>query len=189
MVMLPSGFGSWLMLPDRETKMKAILDTLILSSRWLLAVFFLGLAAGLAIYAVRFLAKLWSFATTAMRSDDTRVLIELLHLLDSALVASLVVIVAISSYDSLVSRLTRDETERKASWVETVDPGNLKIKLSTALVAISSIHLLQIFMDVPDYDDRSIIWAIAIHCLFLFGVLALGILDRLTAASKKETRP
>ena len=73
--------------------------------------------------------------------------------------------------------------------METVDPGNLKIKLSTALVAISSIHLLQIFMGVPDYDDRSIIWAIAIHCLFLFGVLALGILDRLTATSKKETRP
>ena len=167
--------------------MRTILDKAILSSRWLLAVFFVGLAAALAIFAVRFVYKLWKFAAGVLDTEDTRHLIELLHLLDSALVASLVVMVAISSYDSLVSRLTQDEAERKRSWVAMIDPGNLKIKLATALIAISSIHLLQIFMEVGEYDDRTVTWAIAIHVMFVLGAVVLGLLDRMASGSKKES--
>jgi uncharacterized protein (TIGR00645 family) len=186
-VMLPSGCGAGLTQPRAETDMRTILDKAILSSRWLLAVFFVGLAAALAIFAVRFVYKLWKFAAGVLDTEDTRHLIELLHLLDSALVASLVVMVAISSYDSLVSRLTQDEAERKRSWVAMIDPGNLKIKLATALIAISSIHLLQIFMEVGEYDDRTVTWAIAIHVMFLLGAVVLGLLDRMASGSKKES--
>ena len=117
--------------------MLSILDKAMLASRWLLVAFFLGLVVALGVYALHFLAKLWKFATTALTTSDVTVLIQLLHLLDAALVASLVIMVAIASYDSLVSRLTTDEQERKRSWVALVDPGNLKLKLGTALVAIS----------------------------------------------------
>lgn len=165
--------------------MQAILDKVMLASRWLLAVFFIGLAAALAIYAVRFLYKLGKFAAGVLTTEDTRLLIDLLHLLDSALVASLVVMVAISSYDSLVSRLTSDEEERKTSWVATIDPGNLKVKLATALVAISSIHILQIFMELDEYDDRKVIWAVVLHGTFLAGVIVLGLLDRLSGKKAK----
>ncbi len=160
--------------------MHVILDKIVLSSRWMLAVFFLGLMAALAVFALRFVYKLGVFALGITTAEDTRTLIDLLHLLDSALVASLVVMVAISSYDSLVSRLTAEEKE-KPSWVAAIDPGNLKIKLATALIAISSIHLLQIFMEVGEYDDRAVVWALAIHGLFLMGALVLGVLDRLSA--------
>jgi uncharacterized protein (TIGR00645 family) len=174
------------MLPDREPDMKPFLDKLILSSRWLLAIFFIGLMGALAVYAVRFVYKLGKFAANVFTNDDNRILIDLLHLLDSALVASLVVMVALASYDSLVSRLASGDGGTKISWVSNVDPGNLKIKLSTALIAISAIHLLQIVMQVSDYDDRTIIWAVIIHGMFLLGILCLGILDRLTSASKKK---
>jgi uncharacterized protein (TIGR00645 family) len=165
--------------------MQAILDKVILASRWILAAFFLGLAAALAIYALRFAYKLWEFAGSVLTAEETDLLIGLLHLLDAALVASLVMTVVIASYDSLVSRLTEAEREGKPSYVATVDPGNLKIKLSTALIAISSIHLLQIFMEVSSYDDRSVIWGLAIHGAFLVGALVLGVLDRLTATPEK----
>lgn len=165
--------------------MQTILDKIILSSRWLLAVFFLGLAAALAVYALSFLMKLWKFASSLMSEDENKLLIDLLHLLDSALVASLVVMVALSSYDSLVSRLSEDEDGKKLSWVSTIDPGNLKIKLASALIAISSIQMLQIFMQIGSYDDRTVTWAIALHIVFLAGAIALGLLDRLTAGSKK----
>lgn len=165
--------------------MKTILDKTMLASRWLLAVFFLGLAAALTVYAVRFLYKLWKFAVGVLTTEDTKHLIELLHLLDAALVASLVVMVAISSYDSLVSRLTSDEAERQKSWVATIDPGNLKVKLATALVAISSIHILQIFMELDEYDDRSVFWALFLHGSFLAGVVVLGLLDRLQGKAGK----
>jgi uncharacterized protein (TIGR00645 family) len=151
----------------------------MLASRWLLVAFFLGLVIALGIYALHFLGKLWKFATSALTTSDVTVLIQLLHLLDAALIASLVIMVAIASYDSLVSRLTTDEEERRTSWVALVDPGNLKIKLGTALVAISSIHLLQIFMEIGEYSDRDVTWALVIHASFLAGILVLGVLDKL----------
>jgi len=159
--------------------MLSLLDKIMLASRWLLVAFFLGLVIALGIYALHFLGKLWKFATSALTTSDVTVLIQLLHLLDAALIASLVIMVAIASYDSLVSRLTTDEEERKTSWVALVDPGNLKLKLGTALVAISSIHLLQIFMEIGEYSDRDVTWALVIHGSFLAGILVLGVLDKL----------
>jgi uncharacterized protein (TIGR00645 family) len=178
-VMLPSGSGPALMLRHPETDMQAILDKTMLASRWLLAVFFLGLAAALAVYAVHFLYKLWKFAAGVLVREDTRMLIELLYLLDSALVASLVVLVATSSYDNMVSRLNAEGTEGSVFRVATVDPGGLKVKLATALVAISSIHVLQVFMELDEYSDRTVTWTIALHMAFLAGVIVLGIVDRL----------
>jgi uncharacterized protein (TIGR00645 family) len=169
--------------------MLAILDKAILASRYLLVVFHLGLALALAAFAVGFLRKLWSFASLALSGDATAQLIALLHLLDAALVASLVVMVAISSWDSLVSRLASQVDGGDMGWVARIDPGNLKIKLATALIAISSIHLLQIFMEIGSHDDRTVSWALAIHGMFLLGAVALGVLDRLTAAGKRSGNP
>jgi uncharacterized protein (TIGR00645 family) len=159
--------------------MLSLLDKIMLASRWLLVAFFLGLVIALGIYALHFLGKLWKFATSALTTSDVTVLIQLLHLLDAALIASLVIMVAIASYDSLVSRLTTDEEERRTSWVALVDPGNLKIKLGTALVAISSIHLLQAFMNIGNFTSEQLLWLTIIHMVFVASALLLGVLDRM----------
>jgi uncharacterized protein (TIGR00645 family) len=161
-----------------------LLNKTILASRYLLAVFYLGLAAALAIYAVKFAAKIYEFATKVLGSDEHDNLLALLYLLDSALVAALVVTVALSSWDSLVSRLKADAERENMSWVAKVDPGNLKIKLATALVAISGINLLQMFLEIKQTEDRVLFWAIAIHGAFLMGVLALAIADRLEGTTE-----
>ena len=155
------------------------IDKAMLASRHVLVVFYLGLAAALAVYALLFLKKLWKFANSALAGAENQQLIDLLHLLDSALIASLVVTVALASYDSLVSRLAKDDpdAEGDGGWVAYIDPGNLKIKLAMALIAISSIHLLQIFLEVGNYDDRTIQWALAIHITFVGGAVALGVVD------------
>ena len=164
--------------------MREILNKTMLTSRFILVVFFGGLMVALAVYALGFLKKLWTFAGNAFDGGDNQQLIALLHLLDSALVASLVVMVAVSSYDSLVSRLAKRDEEGEVGWVATVDPGNLKIKLATALIAISSIHLLQIFMEIGNYSDRDVTWALAVHGMFLAGAVVLGLLDKLTSGNK-----
>ena len=110
----------------------------------------------------------------------------LLYLVDSALVASLVAMVALSSYDSLVSRLVNAEGKAKLDWVENLDPGNLKLKVGVAIVAISSIHLLQKFMNVASLPDRELAWALGIHAVFVLGALALGLLDRMQAKAKGD---
>ena len=153
----------------------------ILAGRFLLVVFFLGLVWGLALFAVRFVGKLWELTTKLWEKSETEMLIDVLHLLDSALVASLVLMVALSSYDSLVDRLQGEADQQEMRWVSRTDHGNLKIKVATAMVAISSIHLLQVFLQADIQNDTAVFWRVVIHVVFLVGAVLLGILDRLGA--------
>ena len=164
----------------------SILGHAILASRYVLMVFFFGLAAGLALYAVRFVTKLWELATAVLTSPEEDVLIAVLHLVDSALIASLVMIVVLSSYDTLVDRLAGEAEREDMRWVGRTDYSNLKIKVATAMVAISSIHLLQVFLKVENYSHEGVMWRVAIHGLFLAGALLLGVLDRITRHGKAE---
>jgi uncharacterized protein (TIGR00645 family) len=162
--------------------MLQLIDKAMLAGRHILSVFFLGLMVGLFLYAIRFVTKLWEFATELFTLSENDDLLTLLHLADSALVASMVVMVAISSYDSLVSRLKEEAAEERMHWVGGLDTGNLKLKLATSIVAISSIQLLQIFLKPGSYDDRETMWALIIHCTFLLGALVLGLLERMGGA-------
>jgi uncharacterized protein (TIGR00645 family) len=167
--------------------MQSLIDRVVLASRHILVVFFLGLAAALALYAVAFLGKLASYGQKVLEgASDTQLLLSLLYLVDSVLVASLVAMVIISSHDSLVSPLSETVEPSRAAWVQKLNPGNLKLKLALAIVAISSIHLLQLFLELADHSDRELWWAIAIHGAFVIGAVGLGILDRMEAAGKKS---
>ena len=172
--------------PAAGAPLLSILGRAILASRYLLLVFFFGLAAGLALFAVRFVVKLGALATGVFDMAEEDVLIAVLHLVDSALIASLVMIVVLSSYDSLVDRLAREADKEDLGWVGRTDYSNLKIKVATAMVAISSIHLLQVFLKVEDYSKEGVMWRVAIHALFLVGALLLGLLDRITRHGEAE---
>lgn len=160
--------------------MTVLIDKAMLASRFILAVFFLGLMLGLLLYAIRFLTKLWEYATQLFILPENEDLLGLLYLTDAALVASMVVMVAISSYDSLVSRLHDRAAAERMHWVGGLDTGDLKLKLATSIVAISSIHLLQIFLKPGTYDANETMWALIIHGTFLLGALTLGLLERMS---------
>lgn len=168
--------------------MTTLINRAILASRWVLVVFYIGLGVALCAYAVRFAVKLVKYFEGLFSMSDGESLLGLLYLLDSALVAGLVVMIAIASYDSMVSSLVGKEDAKNLEWVGAVDPSNLKIKLSVAIVAISSIHLLQIFLNVDNYTDRQITWTMAIHGLFLVGIVAMAVMDRLEGYSKKVAK-
>jgi uncharacterized protein (TIGR00645 family) len=165
--------------------MDKLLDRMMIASRYILAVFYLGLAVALAAYAVKFGFKVWKFASTILtETDDNQILLSILYLVDSALVASLVAMVAISSYDSLVSRLINEQGKSEIEWVSNLDPGNLKLKVALAIIAISSIYLLQKFMNVDSLDDRALTWGITIHLTFVAGALVLAFIDKMQAQTK-----
>lgn len=172
---------------DRETLLARILDLMdraILASRFVLLVFYFSLAAALGLYAIRYVWKLFKYASDLFTVSDTDYLLALLYMLDSALVAGLVVMVLLASYDSLVSRLAKESEEAGINWVAETDPGNLKLKLGVAIVAISGIHLLQVFLKVEDYSDRAVFWAIMLHITFLAGVLILALTDYYESRAK-----
>lgn len=155
-----------------------LIERIILGSRWILVVFYLGLAAALALYAATFLKKLAGVFIIAMNLGESEMILAMLGLIDAALVASLLLMVMISSYENFVSRF--DEAKTDLTWLGKLDAGSLKVKVASAIVAISSIHLLQIFLNIAEYKDNQVMWLTIMHMAFVVSAVALGYLDKIS---------
>jgi uncharacterized protein (TIGR00645 family) len=114
-------------------------------------------------------------------------ILAMLSLIDAALVASLLVMVMISSYENYVSRFDNAATE--LSWLGKLDAGSLKIKVASSIVAISSIHLLQIFLNLAKYTEDQIRWATIMHLTFVVSALLLAVVDRISSKTKEPKQP
>lgn len=159
--------------------LELLVERIILSSRWILVVFYLGLVAALAVYAVSFAYKFWKVAINTFTYDEADMILAMLGLIDAALVASLIVMVMISGYENFVSRFDEEEGT-DVSFLGKLDSGSLKIKVASSIVAISSIHLLRIFMDAKNVDPQHLMWYVIIHMTFVISAFAMGYLDKLT---------
>lgn len=162
--------------------LEILVERIILSSRWLLVVFYLGLVAALAVYAVAFGYKFLKVAGNVFTLGEAEMILAMLGLIDAALVASLIVMVMISGYENFVSRF--DETEADVSFLGKLDSGSLKIKVASSIVAISSIHLLQVFLNSSQYTDSKIMWLTLMHLAFVVSAVMLGYLEKLMASVK-----
>ena len=162
-------------------RLELAIESIILASRWLLVVFYIGLALALAVYALSFGKKLYEFVTVAFTLGDTDTILKMLGLIDAALVASLVVMVIISGYENYVSRFDDDGA---VHWLGEIDAGSLKIKVASTIVAISSIHLLQVFLYVEQYTSDKLMWYTLIHLAFVLSALFLAYIDRVAAFTK-----
>ena len=166
--------------------LELFIERVILATRWLLVVFYIGLAVALALYAVSFGYKLVKFATGIFASDEAEAILDMLGLIDAALVASLVVMVIISGYENFVSKF---DEEDKVHWLGEIDANSLKIKVASTIVAISSIHLLQIFLNVDKYPSDRLMWYTLIHLAFVVSALFLAFIDRVSAMTKQLNKP
>ena len=164
--------------------LELLVERIILSSRWLLVVFYLGLVAALAVYAFSFALKFLKVAKNVFTYDEADMILAMLGLIDAALVASLLVMVMISSYENYVSRLENANIE--LSWLGKLDSGSLKIKVAASIVAISSIHLLQVFLNATQYTNDKIILFMALHLTFVVSALLLGFLEKIMAKAKAK---
>jgi uncharacterized protein (TIGR00645 family) len=165
-------------------KLEHAIEAVILASRWLLVVFYLGLTVALGLYAVTFSKKLMDYLTGVMALNETDAILKILALIDASLVASLVVMVIISGYENFVSRI--DNAEGELSWLGKIDASSLKIKVASTIVAISSIHLLQVFLNAEQYSDSKIMWLTIVHMAFVFSALLLAYIDRVMTYTKKD---
>jgi uncharacterized protein (TIGR00645 family) len=164
--------------------LELLVERVILAARWILVVFYLGLAAALLIYAASFVGKFLKVAAAVTTLGEADMILAMLGLIDAALVASLVVMVMISGYENFVSRF--DEHDGEVSFLGKLDAGSLKIKVASSIVAISSIHLLQVFLNAEKYDTTKLIVMTGIHLAFVVSALMLGALERLMAKKKER---
>jgi uncharacterized protein (TIGR00645 family) len=165
--------------------LELLVERIILSSRWILVAFYLGLVLALAVYAVSFALKFWKVAANVLIYDEAQMILAMLGLIDAALVASLIVMVMISGYENFVSRFD-DENDADVSFIGKLDSGSLKIKVASSIVAISSIHLLQVFLNADHYDNWKLGPLTAIHIAFVVSALMLGLLERIMSKTKSE---
>ncbi|MCB1498296.1 MAG: TIGR00645 family protein [Bauldia sp.] len=163
------------------------IEKTIMGARWLLVIFYLGLGAALVVYAASFIYKFVKVASGVFAYEEGEMILAMLGLIDAALVASLLVMVMISSYENYVSRLDNAGTE--LSWLGKLDSGSLKIKVASSIVAISSIHLLQVFLNATHYTDTKIVMFMLLHLTFVVSALLLAYVDRISSKTKDPKQP
>ena len=111
--------------------------------------------------------------------DETELVLKFLTLIDLTLVGSLIVIVMFSGYENFVSQLDIADTTEKLEWLGTHDYGSLKMKVASSIVAISSIHLLKVFMNIEATDNDKLMWYVLIHLTLVLSALFMGYLEKL----------
>ena len=156
---------------------------MIVRSRWLMAPFYIGLIAGLAVLFVKFFVELVHYIPLAVSGTESDVILGVLSLIDISLTGNLVLIVIFSGYENFVSRIEGDDRDRP-NWMEKVDFGGLKQKLMVSIVAISAVQVLKAFMNIERYDGSKLGWLIGIHALFLLSLLVVALSDFIGFHSK-----
>jgi len=169
----------------QHTLVERWIEQSIFASRWLLAPFYLGLAASLLLLLIKFGQKTIVLASHAFSSDGNEIIVGILSLVDLSLMGNLLLMVMFAGYENFISKLDVGAHKDKPSWMGHVGFADLKLKLMTSIVAISAIHVLEVFMNIRQTDDRTLAWAVGIHMAFIISGVLLAIMDRLSESSHK----
>lgn len=159
--------------------METLIEKLIYASRWLMAPIYLGLSLVLLALGVKFFQEIFHILPEIFSMKEVDLILVTLSLIDISLVGGLIVMVMFSGYENFVSRLDIKDDDEKLNWLGKVDSASLKNKVAASIVAISSIHLLKIFMDTRNIPNDKIMWYLLIHITFVLSAFMMGYLDKI----------
>lgn len=162
-------------MPSFESK----LEQALYASRWFLAPLYLGLSLALILLAIKFFQEVIHVFAIILSLTESDMILVILSLVDMALVGGLIVMVMLSGYENFVSRINIAEDEEKLSWLGKLDAGSLKQKVAASIVAISSIHLLQKFMDAEHISNDKLMWFVIIHITFVLSAIGMAWVDKM----------
>jgi uncharacterized protein (TIGR00645 family) len=187
--------------PVKSTGPIRPLPNLIFASRWLQLPLYLGLIAAQAIYVFHFWVELVHLIEAAFGNDaalqklitsigyksdvpltglnETIIMLVVLALIDVVMISNLLIMVIVGGYETFVSRMNLESHPDQPEWLSHVNASVLKVKLATAIIGISSIHLLKTFINAGNYELKVLMWQTIIHIAFLFSALAIALADRL----------
>jgi uncharacterized protein (TIGR00645 family) len=182
------------------------LPNLIFMSRWLQLPLYLGLILAQGVYVFHFWVELVHLIEAAFGSQaalstvveavgktqanganpkltETTIMLVVLGLIDVVMISNLLIMVIVGGYETFVSRMNLEGHPDQPEWLSHVNASVLKVKLATAIIGISSIHLLKTFINAEDLPDRVLVAQTVIHIAFLLSALAIAWTDRLLAPS------
>jgi uncharacterized protein (TIGR00645 family) len=158
-------------------KVELTLEKFIFASRWLLVPFFLGLIAGMAVLLIKFLKEMVLLIQGVLGVIEHDTVISILTLVDTALIAVLLLIIVFSAYENFVSKLSIGDHEDRPGWMGRVGFSDLKMKLIGAIVAISAVELLKAFLVSASLTSEQLQWKILIHLTFVVSGLLFALAD------------
>ena len=196
------------MTPPQEARALRPLPSLIFASRWLQLPLYLGLIVAQAIYVWLFWQELYylllaAFGNTGAlehvldavtveggerppKLNETVIMLVVLALIDVVMISNLLIMVIVGGYETFVSRLGLESHPDQPEWLSHVNASVLKVKLATAIIGISSIHLLKTFINAAAYDWKTIIAQTGIHITFLVSALAIAAADRIMPSASAK---
>ena len=162
----------------RKTSL-AIMGQMIFWSRWLQAPLYLGLIVAQGVYVYHFMVELIHLVSVANTITEAEIMLIVLGLIDVVMIANLLIMVIIGGYETFVSRLNLKEHPDQPEWLSHVNAATMKIKLSMALIGISSIHLLKTFINAENMTEATMKWQVIIHVVFIMSAIAMAYTDRI----------
>ena len=186
--------------PPPAGRRLGFLPTFIFSSRWLQLPLYIGLIAAQAVYVFHFWVELVHLLEAAFGNqaalqalvtsigykadvqvsalNETIIMLVVLALIDVVMISNLLIMVIVGGYETFVSRMNLEDHPDQPEWLSHVNASVLKVKLATAIIGISSIHLLKTFINAANYDIKVLMWQTIIHVVFLLSALAIALTDR-----------
>ena len=177
------------------------LPNLIFASRWLQLPLYLGLIIAQGVYVWLFWQELYYLLLAAVgnsgalahvldavtvegvarptKLNETVIMLVVLGLIDVVMISNLLIMVIVGGYETFVSRLGLERHPDQPEWLSHVNASVLKVKLATAIIGISSIHLLKTFINASAYDEKTILAQVGIHITFLLSAMAIAASDRI----------
>jgi uncharacterized protein (TIGR00645 family) len=187
-------------LRDPATSKLRTLPNLIFMSRWLQLPLYLGLILAQGVYVYHFWVELlhlveavfgskaalqmlvtsigYTSTVDVTRLNETIIMLVVLALIDVVMISNLLIMVIVGGYETFVSRLRLEGHPDQPEWLSHVNASVLKVKLATAIIGISSIHLLKSFINAANYTEHTLMWQTVIHAVFLFSALSIALADR-----------
>ena len=160
-------------------RIERFLEKLIFASRWLQAPLYLGLIFGMVLCLFNFYKEIIHLFEAVNEGHKNQLLIAVLEMVDSTMVASLVIMVVIGGYSTFVSKMNLENHEDRPEWLQKINAGTLKVKLAASLVGVSGVNLLIDFFKVNSQNYEQIMWRVIIHFTFLLSVLILAFSEKL----------
>jgi uncharacterized protein (TIGR00645 family) len=164
--------------PSADRPLARYVGSTIFISRWLQAPLYLGLIVAQGVYVWRFMQELAHLVKDVGGLTENDVMLLVLGLVDVVMIANLLIMVIIGGYETFVSRIQLRDHPDQPEWLSHVNANVLKVKLAMAIVGISSIHLLQTFINASRIDSETMLWQTVIHLAFVASAIALALIDR-----------
>ena len=161
----------------------------IFMSRWLQAPLYVGLIVAQIVYVIQFwreLVHLMGMMMSKGGTTEVEIMLIVLGLIDVVMISNLLVMVIVGGWETFVSRLELKNHPDQPEWLSHVNAGVLKVKLATAIIGISSIHLLKTFINAEHLDDKTLLWQTLIHLTFVASALAIAYTETLLAKAKSR---